>query len=180
MNIGILAIQGSFAEHAQMLERMGKPYVLVRSKSELEKVSHLIIPGGESTTMKKLLDRNDMWQVLEERTQKGPLKIMGTCAGAILCSYLGMDLKVDRNGFGAQQSSMRTALISDQFPDMEGVFIRAPRFVEVGEGGTVLARVTTDLAQDEPVMVAQGAFLALSFHPELSDEDRVYAYFIEQ
>ncbi|MCF7917938.1 pyridoxal 5'-phosphate synthase glutaminase subunit PdxT [Candidatus Gracilibacteria bacterium] len=188
MKVGILALQGSFAEHASLLRGMGRDFVLVRSLEDLQDITHLIIPGGESTTMVKLLKSFHMWELLERRMKKEELRILGTCAGAILCSYLGMDIDVDRNGYGAQQESFSAELESKQFPNLRGVFIRAPRFkikshpqnnppsppLFKGGGIKVLA-----MYKGEPVMVEQGNFLALAFHPEIAGEKRIHEYFLK-
>lgn len=172
MKVGILALQGSFVEHAQILQKLKVDFIYVRTKEDLQDLTHFIIPGGESTTLRKLLEAYRMWSVLESRIMNRELRVFGTCAGAILCQYLGLDVEICRNGFGAQQSSFIDSLDSEQFPELQGVFIRAPRFLSVGKGVKVLATF-----QKEPVLVEQGSFLALSFHPELCDEMRIHEYF---
>ena len=171
--VGILALQGSFVEHSRILEKKGVEYRFIRTKDDLEDLTHLIIPGGESTTLRKLLEMYGMWKVLELRIKNQELRIMGTCAGAILCRYLGMDIEICRNGYGAQQSSFVADLDSKKFPNLEGVFIRAPRFISPGSKISILASY-----KNEPVLVEHGQFLAASFHPELSDELRVHEYFL--
>lgn len=173
MKVGVLALQGSFAEHAAVCEDLGYEVVDVRSVEDLEEISHLIIPGGESTTMVKLLKRFGMWEVLEKKLDSDSLKIFGTCAGAILCSYLGMNLVVERNAYGAQQDSMVASLNSDEFENLRGAFIRAPKFLKIGDMVKVLATQNND-----PVLVEEGNFLAASFHPELVGEGRIYEYFL--
>jgi 5'-phosphate synthase pdxT subunit len=172
-NVGILAIQGSFAEHGEILHKLHVPFVFVRSNEELKNITHLIIPGGESTTMMKLLNQYYMWQMLVEKVQNKSISIFGTCAGAILCQKLGMDIEVDRNSYGAQQHSFSIELESGLFPNLRGIFIRAPRFTSVGTNVKVLATHS-----NEPVLLQQDNFLASSFHPELCDEMRVHEYFL--
>lgn len=175
MKVGILALQGSFAEHAQILQQLKIGFIYVRTKEDLKDLTHLIIPGGESTTLRKLLETYGMWESLKLKVESGKLKVFGTCAGAILCQYLGMDVEICRNGFGAQQSSFVAPLDSKKFPELQGVFIRAPRFLSVGNDVEVLASF-----KNEPVLVQQGPFLALSFHPELCDEARIHEYFLNK
>jgi 5'-phosphate synthase pdxT subunit len=174
MKVGILALQGSIVEHAKMLESLNVEFVKVRTKEELESVSHLIIPGGESTTLSLLMDQKDMWEMFQARVQRQDLKVFGTCAGAILCARSGAKFEVDRNGFGAQQDSFIAALDSDQFPNLKGVFIRAPRFKNVDVSVEVLATF-----ENEPVLLRDRNFLCASFHPELSGEKRIYEYFLK-
>lgn len=173
--IGVLALQGSFAEHGKMLQLLGKSFVWVRTVQDLSDLTHLILPGGESTTMTKLLKLFGMWDVLVERIKKNELKIMGTCAGAILCERLGMNTKIDRNAYGSQQSSFSVKLESDLFSDLVGIFIRAPKFLSVGENGKILVTY-----QKEPVLVEEGNFLAMTFHPEISGNREVYEYFLRK
>ncbi len=158
-----------------MLVEMGVDFVSVRTKEELALVSHLIMPGGESTVLRLLMEQKDMWELFVKRTQSGDLKVFGTCAGAILCSCAGAKFEVDRNGFGAQQSSFIDTLESEKFPELGGVFIRAPRFQNIDESVEVLATF-----ENEPVLLLDRNFLAASFHPELSGEKRVYEYFLAQ
>lgn len=173
-NIGILSIQGSFAEHAQILDSMGVPYILVRSKKELENLTHLIMPGGESTTIEKLLREFEMWDVLSEKVNSKKLKVFGTCAGAIILSRLGLNITVERNGYGSQLHSFSSELTSDQFPNLRGVFIRAPYLKVMGDEVKILAT-----HESLPVLVEQDNMLAASFHPELAGEKRIYEYFLK-
>lgn len=173
--IGVLALQGSFAEHGKMLEKLKKEFIWVRTKDSLEGLTHLIIPGGESTTMMRLLKMFEMWELLEKMVQSGKLKILGTCAGAILCERFGMNTKIDRNAYGSQLSSFVDTLDSEKFSDLEGVFIRAPKFLSVGENCKVLATY-----QKEPVLVEESNFLAMTFHPEISGNLEVYEYFLRE
>lgn len=178
-NIGILAIQGSIIEHEKILQKLHVDYSLVRSKEQLQNLTHIIIPGGESTTMTKLLKDFDMWDVLNEKIsvpsgKNKKLKVFGTCAGAILLSKFGMDIKVERNGYGAQLDSFSADLVSKQFPNLKGIFIRAPRFTSHGSDVKVL--VTHD---NEPVLLEQENMLASSFHPELAHETRIHEWFLK-
>lgn len=174
MKVGILALQGSFAEHGVVLDKIKQPFVLVKTKQDLEGLTHLIIPGGESTTLEKLLKKSGLWEELEKKIKKKELKFFGTCAGAIIFSKLGMDLQVERNGYGAQQNSFVEKLESEMFPELGGVFIRAPRF-KVQKNSKILARMG-----NEPVLIEQDKFLTSSFHPELIGETRVHEYFLKK
>ncbi len=175
MKVGILALQGSIVEHAKMLDSLNVEFLKVRTKEELESVSHLIIPGGESTTLFLLMEQKDMWTLFQSRVQNQELKVFGTCAGAILCARAGAKFEVDRNGFGAQQNSFIAALDSVQFPHLKGVFIRAPRFKNMDASVEVLATF-----ENEPVLLRDRNFLCASFHPELSGELRIYECFLKE
>lgn len=170
--IGILALQGDFAEHKAALERAGAQAVEVRLPHQLEDLHGLIIPGGESTTLRKLADMYGLMQPLREFAQHHPT--WGTCAGAIVLAreilgqeaHLGvMDIKVQRNAFGRQINSFVTTL-SIGGDDYQAVFIRAPLIVSVGAGVDVLAQ----LDDGRIVAAQQGHLLATSFHPELTDD----------
>jgi pyridoxal 5'-phosphate synthase pdxT subunit len=188
--VGVLALQGDFAAHAAAIERAGARPVLVREAAQLEGLDGLVIPGGESTTMLKLL-RTEGW--LERLAEFGREKpVFGTCAGAILMARevtgpaqesLGlMDIAVERNAYGRQIES-RVAEIDPEpaFQQrstpgkMEAVFIRAPIIRRMGEGVRVLARY-----QGDPVLVEQGRHLVSTFHPELTADPRVHALFLER
>jgi pyridoxal 5'-phosphate synthase pdxT subunit len=171
--IGILALQGSFAEHGAVLEKMGLDYTFVRSVSDLEVLTHLIVPGGESTAIEKLMRHNHLWEAVVSRIEAGALSVFGTCAGAILCQKWGMDIEIDRNAYGSQQDSFIEKLDSAHFLDLEGVFIRAPRLT--GHQKKLKVLVTLD---NEPVMVEQKPFLVATFHPELNDRFDIYQYFL--
>ncbi len=184
MNVGVLALQGSIVEHVKMLKSLNIDFLSVRTKEELKSVSHLIIPGGESSTLQLLLEQKGMWEIFVKRTSWIPnqvrddndvLKVMGTCAGAILCSRAGGKFEVERNGFGAQQESFRASLESEKFPKLEGVFIRAPRFQNIDSSVIVLAKF-----KKEAVLIEDRNFLVMSFHPELSEEKRIYEYFLKK
>lgn len=173
MRVGVLAIQGSVVEHMKVLQQLNTDPALVRDRTSLAEVSHLVIPGGESTTLQLLLEKYGLWSLLRRRIQSGDLKLFGTCAGAILCSRLGAGWEVDRNGFGAQQQSFSAVLDSDTFSNLRGVFIRAPQFKNIHSRCDVLATF-----ENEPVLLHDGPFLAASFHSELSGDVRLHEFFL--
>ncbi|MFO8035884.1 MAG: pyridoxal 5'-phosphate synthase glutaminase subunit PdxT [Anaerolineales bacterium] len=188
MNIGVLALQGSFAEHVDVLSGLGVDVTEIRLPPHLEGVDGLIIPGGESTTIGKLaLD----FGLLDELRSFGTSKpVWGTCAGAIFLSkdaqrnqpLLGlMDITVERNAFGRQIASFETdidfpvlARVSSNPDPFHAIFIRAPLIESVGEEGQVLAT----LPDGRIVAAQQDHLLATAFHPELTDDDRVHRYFL--
>lgn len=188
--VGVLALQGDFAAHAAAVERAGAEPVLVRDAEQLEDLDGLVIPGGESTTMLKLLHYDGLMEPLARFGREKP--IFGTCAGAILLasevtrpnqeSLALIDIGVERNGYGRQLDS-RVADI-DPEPEfeqrsrpgkLEAVFIRAPIIRRVGPETKVLARY-----QGDPVLVEQGRHLVATFHPELTPDARVHSYFLEK
>jgi 5'-phosphate synthase pdxT subunit len=178
--VGVLALQGDFEAHRNALERAGARAVEVRTASELEGVDGLIIPGGESSTMLKLIGMEGLFEPLKEFGQRKP--IFGTCAGAILLATevlnpsqasLGlMDLTVERNAYGRQIDS-RIANIEVGGHPAEAVFIRAPIIRRVGPQARILAEYRGD-----PVMVEQGKHLVATFHPELSANGRIHREFV--
>ena len=182
-HIGVLALQGDYEKHARSLERAGARVSEVRTADELAAVDGLVIPGGESTTMLKLLDREAMFEPLREFGLSKP--IFGTCAGAILLAAkvenpeqasLGLvDIAVWRNGYGRQLDSRVAQIDGEGFGTLEAVFIRAPIIRSAGPGVRVLASYDGD-----PVLVEDGRHLAATFHPELSGDDRVHAYFLRK
>jgi pyridoxal 5'-phosphate synthase pdxT subunit len=182
--VGVLALQGDFALHRAALDRIGVPSIEVRMPEQLERVSGLIMPGGESTTLLKLLETWDFVPSLEKFHSAGK-PIFGTCAGLILLARevenpaqfsLGfIDIAVERNAYGRQKESFETMGAGDlgEGPAaLKMVFIRAPRILRLGSGVTSLAR-----HQDECVMARQGSVLVAAFHPELTDEPTVHRYF---
>ena len=174
MKIGVLAVQGAFREHAQVLRRLGADVVEVRVPEQLEGLDGLVVPGGESTAIMRLVRLYG----LEEAIRRFDGAVFGTCAGMILLDreHLGLvDLEVDRNAYGRQVWSFETdlELVGDDDP-LRGVFIRAPRVRELGAGVEVLAE-----HDGEPVLVRDGRFLLASFHPELTGDTRVHERFIE-
>ena len=180
--VGVLALQGDFEAHCRALESAGAEAVEIRTAAELNGVDALVIPGGESTTMLKLLDMEGLFQPLAEFGARKP--IFGTCAGAILLATevlnptqvsLGlMDLTVERNGYGRQIDS-RIAQIEVAGQPAEAVFIRAPIIRRVGEQVKVLAEY-----QGTPVLAEQGRHMVATFHPELSKADTVHRHFVEK
>jgi 5'-phosphate synthase pdxT subunit len=184
--VGILAIQGDFAMHAKMLDALAAPWKLVKHASDLDTVSGLIMPGGESTTMLKLFELEGLGSAIKEFAAEGK-PIYGTCAGAILLAKevlnptqekLGLiDIAIERNAYGRQiDSSVRTG----ECPELadhpvEMVFIRAPIIRRVGENVRVLGR-----CGELPVLVEQGNILAGTFHPELTDDATVHRYFLKK
>ncbi len=178
----MLALQGDFEAHRNAIEKAGGQAVEVRTASDLDTVDGLILPGGESTTMLKLLDAERLFEPLKRFGSEKP--IFGTCAGAILLasdvvnpnqSSLGlMDLTVERNGYGRQIDS-RIGHIELDGRETEAVFIRAPIIRRVGAAGKVLARYL-----ENPVLVEQGRHLAATFHPELSVNNPIHRQFVEK
>ena len=187
MKIGILALQGAFAEHERVLERLGVENVELRNLEDFQKyqkeLSGLILPGGESTTMGKLLRDQDMLIPIREAILSG-LPVFGTCAGLILLakeitsqdeSHLGtMDMVVERNAYGRQLGSFYTEAECKGVGKIPMTFIRGPIISSVGEDVEVLAIV------DNQIVAAQEKnMLVTSFHPELTDDVRLHQYFIE-
>jgi 5'-phosphate synthase pdxT subunit len=184
MLVGVLALQGDFAEHIAMLSRIGVDTREVRKPSDLEGVDALIIPGGESTTIGKLMARYGLDAAIRARAEQG-MPIYGTCAGLILLAQeiegsnqprLGlMDIAVIRNAFGRQIESFEADIPFAPTPDqpIRGVFIRAPIVSRVGAGVQVLSDFAGKI-----VAVQQGNLLATAFHPELTDDTRVHRYFL--
>jgi len=174
--VGVLALQGGFAAHARMLRGLGAEVREVRVPADLDGLDGLVMPGGESTTMTLGIEREGLAEPL--RAFGRP--IFGTCAGLIMLDrgHLGlMDIVAERNAFGRQLHSFEEDL---SFPDIEGgpvraVFIRAPWVASHGPEVEVLASV-----DGHPVAVRQGGLLAISFHPELGDDDRLHRAFLEQ
>ena len=181
--IGVLAIQGDYAAHAEALAEAGAEPCAVRKPDELADLDGLILPGGESTTILRFLEKRRFFEVLEEFCACKP--VFGTCAGAILLARevrnpaqrsLGvLDAVVERNAYGRQiDSTILTAETALPGGPLEMVFIRAPRIVETGAGVQVLA-----LRDGSPALVRQGAVLAATFHPELSADRRMHRLFVQ-
>jgi len=174
MKIGVLAVQGNFREHAAMLRRLGAEVVEVRKPEELDGLDGLVVPGGESTAIARLIDVYGLEGAIREFDRP----VFGTCAGLIMLDreHLGLvDLTVRRNAYGRQVASFETDLLlagDDEL--LRGVFIRAPRVEVVGPEVEILAE-----HDGEPVLVRQGRFLAATFHPELTDDTRVHELFLE-
>ena len=186
--VGVIALQGAFAEHAAALEALGAHAVLVRDPGALAGVDAIVLPGGESTTMSLLLGSSGVGDALGELLHAG-VPAFGTCAGLILLarevtdgrpdqrSFGALDVRVARNGYGRQPESFEIPLDipaagAEPFP---GVFIRSPRITATGASVSVLARVDGD-----PVLVREGPVLAAAFHPELSGDLRLHHLFLER
>ena len=174
LRIGVLAVQGNFREHAAMLRRLGADPVEVRKPEQLDGLDGLIVPGGESTAIRRLMRVYE----LEGPVAAFPGPLFGTCAGMILFDreHLGLlDIGVRRNGYGRQVASFEADvdLQGDDEP-VRGVFIRAPRVEEIGEDVEVVGRL-----REEPVLVREGRIMAASFHPELTDDTRIHERFLE-
>lgn len=181
--IGVLAIQGDYAAHASALEEAGAIPCEIRKPEELASIDGLIIPGGESTTILKFLDRLGLFDVLKDFCSCKP--VFGTCAGAILLarevrnpaqrSLGAIDAVVERNAYGRQiDSSILTAPSALPGHPLEMVFIRAPRIASIGPDVTSLASRDGD-----PTLIRQGSVLAATFHPELSRDRRVHKLFVD-
>ncbi|WP_366249170.1 pyridoxal 5'-phosphate synthase glutaminase subunit PdxT [Terribacillus aidingensis] len=184
MKIGVLALQGAVQEHARTVEAVGAEAILVKRVEQLAELDGLILPGGESTAMRRLIDRYDFLEPLRAFGAAGK-PIFGTCAGMILLakrinnqetSHLGlMDVTVERNAFGRQVDSFETDLeirgVAEDFP---AVFIRAPYILEAGPGVEVLSEDTRRI-----VAARDGHYLATAFHPELTGDTRLMGYFLE-
>ena len=174
MRVGVLAVQGNFREHAAMLRQLGADAVEVRLPEQLDGLDGLVIPGGESTAITRLMRLYG----LEDAIRSFAEPVFGTCAGMILLdrAHLGLvDIDVERNGYGRQVASFEAdlALEGDAEP-LRGVFIRAPRVTDAGPEVEVLAS-----HDGSPVLLRQGRFLVASFHPELTGDTRVHERFLE-
>lgn len=187
MKVGVLALQGAFGLHETVLNRLGVAAVQVRTPEELAEVDRLVIPGGESTVISKLLDVNNLADPLADCLAEG-LPVLGTCAGMILLSsevvdgypdqrcFGAVDAVVRRNGYGRQSDSFRALLdVRGWGSDFPGVFIRAPVIESVSPHVEVLAEL-----DGVPVLCRQGSVVVSSFHPELADDDRIHRWFLEQ
>jgi len=182
--IGVLSVQGAFAEHARMLERVGADPVDVRAPGDLEGIDAIVLPGGESTTLGLVARESGLLDALRARLEDG-LPALGTCAGMIVLArgvtggaqplVGGMDITVRRNAFGRQARSFETALAVEGLGDgpVDAVFIRAPWIEEAGPGVEVLARHA-----GHGVAARQGDLLVTAFHPELSGERRFHEWLV--
>jgi 5'-phosphate synthase pdxT subunit len=190
MKIGVLALQGAFREHEDALEQLGVLPAEVRQPEDLCGCDGLVLPGGETTTQRKLAQAYGLWDALTDLGRQG-LPILATCAGLILLakridgqagsSLALLDVDVLRNAYGRQVFSFETLMaippldgLTDGPRPFRAIFIRAPRIVRVGEGVSVLGS-----HQGEPVAVEQGNILGLAFHPELTHDSRFHRYFLE-
>lgn len=182
MTTGVLALQGDFAAHAAVLRGLGESVQEVRRCADLDGLRALVLPGGESTALLRLMADAPWFEALRA-FHAGGGAILGTCAGAILLARsvspaqpsLGLlEAAVARNGYGRQAESFEATLDAPGFPGgLPGVFIRAPRFTQLGPRVEVLARL-----DGEPVLVRQGRLLAATFHPEIAGDDRVHRLFL--
>jgi 5'-phosphate synthase pdxT subunit len=182
--VGVLALQGDFAEHLKTLAHLGVPAFEVRSQADLENADALIIPGGESTAIIKLIDRFQLRDDLTKRIADG-MPVFGTCAGAIVLAdevsdgeppLAVLDLTVRRNAYGRQNESFEADidLIGIDGDRFHAVFIRAPVFEGTGEGAEVLGTWA-----DQPVLIHSGRVLVSAFHPELTNDTRIHDYFLK-
>ena len=178
--VGILALQGDFHAHLNAVERAGGRAIEVRTARQLDSCDGLVVPGGESTTMLKLLEIENLTEPLRRFAARKP--IFGTCAGAILLAHSVtnpaqpcldlIDIDVERNAYGRQIDS-RVARVQADGEEIEAVFIRAPKILRVGDGGRILATYNGD-----PVWVEQGMHMVTTFHPELTPSSRVHKHFL--
>ncbi|WP_214809631.1 MULTISPECIES: pyridoxal 5'-phosphate synthase glutaminase subunit PdxT [Exiguobacterium] len=183
MVIGILDVQGAVREHQQQLEGLGVDVVLVKQASDFDGLDGLVLPGGESTAMRRLIERYALLEPLREKATTLPM--FGTCAGMILLataveagqSHLNaISMTVRRNAFGRQIDSFEGSLPVEGIEEpIEAVFIRAPLILSVGEGTRVIAKV-----EEQIVAVETSLHLACSFHPELTEDDRLHRYFLQK
>lgn len=180
MTVGVLALQGDYAEHMKVLRSLNVETKEIRTPGDLSQCSHLIIPGGESTVMGKLLTSSGIRDPLLKRANAGDLAIFGTCAGAILLAkeILGknapeglglMDITVDRNAYGTQIHSFDTEIVVEGLGTIPVAFIRAPKIRRVGKNVEILAS-----HEGTPVLLRQGRFLACTCHSEVRGEPRIH------
>jgi 5'-phosphate synthase pdxT subunit len=184
VKVGVLALQGAFAAHSECLQSLGCETYEIRLPQDLDAVSALVMPGGESSTMSQLLLSSGLFDAIDLRIKEG-MPVFGTCAGMILLaseildgrpdqrSFSAIDISVRRNAFGRQIDSFEST-ISTTVGEFHGVFIRAPRIERVGSGVEVVGQLN-----GEPVLVQQNNVLAASFHPELAGDARMHQYFLD-
>ena len=184
MVIGVLAMQGAYEEHINILQDLDVSPVEIRNKNDLQNIDGIIIPGGESTTMGKLIRTLDIYNDLKEKIESG-MPVWGTCAGMILLAksicnddtvHLGtMDIEVKRNAYGRQLGSFNTkSKVKDIVEDIEMVFIRAPYIENIDDNVEVLSVVDNNI-----VAAKENNMLVTSFHPELTSDYRVHKYFLK-
>ncbi len=185
MQVGVLALQGDFSAHQQRLEDCGVAVRQVRKPEQMEEIDGLVIPGGESTTLLKLLHTGHFFPAFT-RFWEAQKPIFGTCAGLILLakevtnpaqfSFGFINIATERNAYGRQRESFETigeVTLHGKAEPLPMVFIRAPRITRLGEGVTVLGRYN-----QEPVLARQGSVLVATFHPELTEKDTIHRYFL--
>ncbi|MBS4210765.1 pyridoxal 5'-phosphate synthase glutaminase subunit PdxT [Bacillus sp. FJAT-50079] len=182
--MGVLGLQGAVKEHVRAIEQCGAQAVIVKDAAQLAELDGIILPGGESTAMRRLMDQNGLIEPLQEFADAGK-PMFGTCAGLILLAkqiagsneaHLGlMDIVVERNSFGRQRDSFEADIaVAGVAKSMTAVFIRAPHILEAGENVEILAKYDGRI-----VAVREGQFLGCSFHPELSDDVSLMNYFLQ-
>lgn len=182
--VGVLGLQGAVREHVHSIEASGAEALIIKRKEQLAEIDGLILPGGESTTMRRLINQYQFLEPLQQFGEQGK-PIFGTCAGLILLAkeivgqseaHLGlMDIKVERNAFGRQRDSFEAALqVKGVADDFDAIFIRAPYIVSVGDAVEVLATY-----QDAIVAAKQGHYLCSAFHPELTNDHRLTHFFVK-
>ncbi|MBC7463987.1 MAG: pyridoxal 5'-phosphate synthase glutaminase subunit PdxT [Actinobacteria bacterium] len=192
MIVGVLGLQGDIREHCLALGECGVDVAVVRRKAEIEAVDALVIPGGESTTIAHLAQVFDLIDVIRSRIGSG-MPVYGSCAGMILLAnrvldaapnqitFGGLDITVRRNAFGRQVDSFEADLDLDGMNEsIRAVFIRAPWVESTGPAVSVLASVVSPDGQRRAVAVRQGPLLATSFHPELTSDNRIHRYFLDE
>lgn len=182
MKIGVLALQGDFQEHCDLLKSLTIEPVQVRTPHDLQDIVGLIIPGGESTTISRLMKENGLDAALREKISHG-MAVYGTCAGAILLadkiknspvSTLGLlDIVIERNSYGRQVDSFSERVTVDGVGEFTGIFIRAPRILKAGKNVRVIGRL-----KGEIVAVLQNKILATTFHPELTESTDMHKFFV--
>ena len=183
--IGVLALQGDYEKHALMLERLSAETLHVREPADLERVDALVIPGGESTTIGKLMTAYGLLEPIRSRILAG-MPVFGTCAGLILLAAqtsekhqnrLGiLDISVERNAYGRQVDSFEAEIEVPILGDtpVRGIFIRAPIVTEIRDNVRILARF-----ENKPVLLQKDRILVASFHPELTEDTRIHSYFLD-
>jgi 5'-phosphate synthase pdxT subunit len=188
LRVGVLALQGDFARHAAAFESLGATVLRVTGAADLEGLDALALPGGESTTMLRLIDANGLRAPLEAFVADRP--VFGTCAGVILLGRGGaglpappfgvLDVEVERNAYGRQVDSFTAPVDAPSLGEpAEGVFIRAPRIRSVGPGVQIVATLSRTGAEPEIVGVREGRRVGLTFHPELTADSRFHRWFLE-
>ncbi|MFH1663513.1 MAG: pyridoxal 5'-phosphate synthase glutaminase subunit PdxT [archaeon] len=183
MLIGVLALQGDFAEHKEILDKLKVQNILVKTKTDLEKVNALIIPGGESTTIGKLLKETGLGKKIILKAKKNKLAVFGTCAGAILLAkkVIGkkefslklFDAVIERNAFGRQNDSFE-GKIKTSFGELSVSFIRAPRIQSIGKKAEVIGKLGKEI-----VIAKQGKILISTCHPEINSDTKLHEFFLE-
>lgn len=176
MDIGILSLQGAVSEHRNSVEKIGINAIEVRKPADLENISGLIMPGGESTTLRNLLENSGLWKMIDESN----LPIMGTCAGAILMgkskdkTFGKIDMEIDRNHYGRQKDSFEKEIIIEDNHIFQGIFIRAPAIISIGPKAKPIAWSNNNI-----VGCIEEKNMALTFHPELTNDLTFHEIWIE-